>query len=83
MLHAALLPVFSVRYIFWHRGSTESCLVQAAALSPPSPLTFVSPPTSSLQPRDERDLASRMRVFARFQAPDEHEAFVEGLIEVK
>ena len=33
--------------------------------------------------RDERDLVQRMRLFARFQTPEEHEKFVEAVIETK
>jgi len=35
------------------------------------------------RPRDERDLLARLRVFARFQTPEEHEALVKGCVEAK
>ena len=33
--------------------------------------------------RDERDLVQRMRLFARFQTPEEHEKFVENVLKTK
>ena len=37
----------------------------------------------SRRPRDELELIQRMRVFARFQSPDEHNNFIEGLLKAK
>lgn len=36
-----------------------------------------------LLPPDERDLVNRMRLFARFHSPEEHEAFVSDLLKAK
>jgi len=33
--------------------------------------------------KDERDLVARLRVFARFQTPEEHEALVDGLVKAR
>ncbi len=35
------------------------------------------------KPKDERELLARLRVFARYQSPQEHEQFVQGVLEAK
>eukprot|EP00616_Rhizochromulina_sp_CCMP1243_P003341 CAMPEP_0118984516 /NCGR_PEP_ID=MMETSP1173-20130426/37931_1 /TAXON_ID=1034831 /ORGANISM="Rhizochromulina marina cf, Strain CCMP1243" /LENGTH=513 /DNA_ID=CAMNT_0006935181 /DNA_START=97 /DNA_END=1634 /DNA_ORIENTATION=+ len=35
------------------------------------------------RPQDERELVARLRVFARFHSAEEHEKFVEGILEAK
>ena len=36
-----------------------------------------------LRPLDERDMVSRMRLFARFHTPKEHETFIQDLLKAK
>ena len=35
------------------------------------------------RPKEEREIISRMRPFARFQSPEEHEAFIQGMLKAK
>lgn len=35
------------------------------------------------KPKDERELLARLRVFARYQSPQEHEQFAQGVLEAK